>query len=394
MALIEIDQLVFEYPGHRALDGVSLRLERGSVTALVGPNGAGKSTLLRCMAGLERPLSGQIRIDGVSVIDAPRQVHRKLGYLSDFFGLYEGLRVRQCLAYAALAVGVARQQLPERVAQVAQAMDLTALLQRRPSELSRGQRQRLAIGQAIIHSPQVLLLDEPASGLDPQARSSLAALFRRLQAQGMTLLVSSHILSELDEYSTHILSIRQGRIVSHEDLRASAHWPQPAGPGEPGADGAAALPGPAATDAPLRQQLPPHLYPYLLELACAPGQEQALQARLETAWAQLPHSQGLPPPARHAPASPPSALPPSPAGPAHLAPNGAEPAASLQWQLWLPAAAAARAQLVQQLVAAGLPLAGLWPLRQRLQERYARSLQTEPPSERPTDQPPHAGERP
>ncbi|WP_238946427.1 ABC transporter ATP-binding protein [Vandammella animalimorsus] len=383
MALIEIDQLVFEYPGHRALDGVSLRLERGSVTALVGPNGAGKSTLLRCMAGLETPLSGQIRIDGISVIDAPRQVHRKLGYLSDFFGLYEGLRVRQCLAYAALAVGVARQQLPGRVAQVAQAMDLTALLQRRPGELSRGQRQRLAIGQAIIHSPQVLLLDEPASGLDPQARSSLAALFRQLQAQGMTLLVSSHILSELDEYSTHILSIRQGRIVSHEDLRASPHWPQPAGPDAP-----------AAADAPQRQQRDPHLYPHLLELACAPDEEQALQARLEAAWAQLPHSQGLPPPARHASASPPSVLPPSPAGQAHWVPNGAEPAASLQWQLWLPAAATARAQLVQQLVAAGLPVAGLWPLRLRLQERYARSLQTEPPSPWPTEQPPHAGERP
>ncbi|WP_430739397.1 ABC transporter ATP-binding protein [Vandammella animalimorsus] len=390
MALIEIDQLVFEYPGHRALDGVSLRLERGSVTALVGPNGAGKSTLLRCMAGLETPLSGQIRIDGISVIDAPRQVHRKLGYLSDFFGLYEGLRVRQCLAYAALAVGVARQQLPGRVAQVAQAMDLTALLQRRPGELSRGQRQRLAIGQAIIHSPQVLLLDEPASGLDPQARSSLAALFRQLQAQGMTLLVSSHILSELDEYSTHILSIRQGRIVSHEDLRASLHWPQPAGPGALGPGGDAAAPAPTAADAPQRQ----HLYPHLLELACAPGQEQTLQARLEAVWAQLPHNQGLPSPARHAPASPPSALPPSTVGQAHWAPNGAEPAASLQWQLWLPAAAAARAQLVQQLVAAGLPVAGLWPLRQRLQERYARSLQTEPPSPWPTEHPPHAGERP
>ncbi|WP_425525932.1 ABC transporter ATP-binding protein [Vandammella animalimorsus] len=390
MALIEIDQLVFEYPGHRALDGISLRLERGSVTALVGPNGAGKSTLLRCMAGLETPLSGQIRIDGISVIDAPRQVHRKLGYLSDFFGLYEGLRVRQCLAYAALAVGVARQQLPGRVAQVAQAMDLTALLQRRPGELSRGQRQRLAIGQAIIHSPQVLLLDEPASGLDPQARSSLAALFRQLQAQGMTLLVSSHILSELDEYSTHILSIRQGRIVSHEDLRASLHWPQPAGSGALGPGGDAAAPAPTAADAPQRQ----HLYPHLLELACAPGQEQTLQARLEAVWAQLPHSQGLPSPARHAPASPPLALSPLPAGQAHLPPNGAEPAASLQWQLWLPAAAAARAQLVQQLVAAGLPVAGLWPLRQRLQERYARSLQTEPPSPWPTEQPPHAGERP
>lgn len=219
--MIAVTDLIFEYPGHRALDGISLEIAAGSVTALVGPNGAGKSTLLRCLAGLEQPLSGQVHVQGIDVAAQPRQVHRHLGYLSDFFGLYERLTVAQGLEYAARAMGLERRAAQARVPQVAQQLDLLSLLERLPSQLSRGQRQRLAIGQAIIHRPAVLLLDEPASGLDPEARSDLAALMRQLQAQGMTLVVSSHILSELDEYCTHLLALRGGRIESHAALQAA-----------------------------------------------------------------------------------------------------------------------------------------------------------------------------
>lgn len=225
--MITVTDLIFEYPGHRALDGIGLEIAAGSVTALVGPNGAGKSTLLRCLAGLEQPLSGQVRVCGIDVAAQPRQVHRHLGYLSDFFGLYERLTVAQGLEYAARAMGLERQAAQARVPQVAQQLDLLPLLERLPSQLSRGQRQRLAIGQAIIHQPAVLLLDEPASGLDPEARSGLAVLLRQLQAQGMTLIVSSHILSELDEYCTHLLALRGGRIESHAPL-LPAHASQPA----------------------------------------------------------------------------------------------------------------------------------------------------------------------
>lgn len=218
--MITVTDLVFEYPGHRALDGVHLHIAAGSVTALVGPNGAGKSTLLRCIAGLDLPLSGQVRVQGIHVASQPRLVHQHLGYLSDFYGLYERLSARHCLHYAALAMGIAPAAVPGRVQAVATQLDLLPLLERLPSQLSRGQRQRLAIGQAIIHQPAVLLLDEPASGLDPEARASLSQLFRQLQAQGMTLVVSSHILSELDEYCTHILALRQGRIEHHSALQA------------------------------------------------------------------------------------------------------------------------------------------------------------------------------
>lgn len=216
--MIQISGLTFDYPGHRALNNVSLTVSEGSVTALVGPNGAGKTTLMRCIAGLETPLSGSIHVAGMDVIANPREVHRTTGYLSDFFGLYKDLTVAQCLEYAAASQGLPETAIAEAIAKTAQQLDLTSRLQQTSGILSRGLRQRVAIGQAIIHKPKLLLLDEPASGLDPEARASLAALFRELQSAGMTLLVSSHILAELDEYSTHMLSLREGRVLDNRAL--------------------------------------------------------------------------------------------------------------------------------------------------------------------------------
>jgi ABC-2 type transport system ATP-binding protein len=219
--MIEISNLTFDYPGHRALDDVTLTVATGSVTALVGPNGAGKTTLMRCIAGLETPLTGVIRVADMDVIDQPREVHRIMGYLSDFFGLYQDLSVAHCLEYAAAAQGLPEADVPAAVERTAQRLDLTDKLHQLSGSLSRGQRQRVAIGQAIIHQPKVLLLDEPASGLDPEARANLAVLFRQLQADGMTLLVSSHILAELDEYSTHMLALREGRILENRELKST-----------------------------------------------------------------------------------------------------------------------------------------------------------------------------
>lgn len=217
--MIEITGLTFDYPGHRALDDVTLTVANGSVTALVGPNGAGKTTLMRCIAGLETPLSGSITVGGMDVVEQPRAVHRIMGYLSDFFGLYQDLSVARCLEYAAAAQGLPEHDIPAAIERTAQRLDLSDKLHQLSGSLSRGQRQRVAIGQAIIHQPKVLLLDEPASGLDPEARASLAALFRQLQADGMTLLVSSHILAELDEYSSHMLALRDGRILENRALQ-------------------------------------------------------------------------------------------------------------------------------------------------------------------------------
>ena len=221
-AAIEVSGLLFEYPGVRALEDVSFTVAAGSVTALVGPNGAGKTTLLRCLAGLELPLEGRIEVAGVDVLEEPRAVHRRIGYLSDFYGLYDALTVRQCFAHAAAAHGVDESALEGAVGRTAERLDLAGLTGRRAAELSRGQRQRVAIGQALIHDPEVLMLDEPASGLDPEARHALALLFKRLSAEGMTLLVSSHILAELDEYSTDMLVMRGGRLLEAKPIAGAA----------------------------------------------------------------------------------------------------------------------------------------------------------------------------
>jgi ABC-2 type transport system ATP-binding protein len=216
--VISVDGVVFDYPGKRALHGVSVEVPAGAVLALVGPNGAGKSTLMRVIAGLDEPVAGSVKIDGVSVLDEPRLAHRRLGYLSDFFGLYEDLTVRRCLLHAASIRAVPEAALGAAVDRTAARLGLTDRMDDTAASLSRGLKQRLAIAQAIVHEPVVLLLDEPAAGLDPEARSSLSALFRSLQAQGMTLMVSSHILAELEEYSTHMLAIRDGRVAAFTGL--------------------------------------------------------------------------------------------------------------------------------------------------------------------------------
>jgi ABC-2 type transport system ATP-binding protein len=221
--MIAVKQLIFEYPNLRALDEVSFHIAKGSITALVGPNGAGKTTLLRCMAALEQPVSGEIRIADIDVLEHPRECHRMIGYLSDFFGLYDRLTVRQCLHYVARAQGIADEHCSDAIARVSQGLHITDRLDVLAGTLSRGLRQRVAIAQAIIHEPQVVLLDEPASGLDPEARHELAELFLALQQQGMTLLVSSHILAELEAYSTDMLVLREGKIIEQVAIKQAQH---------------------------------------------------------------------------------------------------------------------------------------------------------------------------
>jgi ABC-2 type transport system ATP-binding protein len=157
-------------------------------------------------------------MNGNDILAEPRATHRLIGYLSDFFGLYEELTVRQCLRYAALSHGIPDDRHGQLITSCAEQLEISDRLDMKAGSLSRGQRQRLAIAQAIVHEPKFLLLDEPASGLDPEARHSLALLFRRLRDNGMTLLVSSHILSELEEYSTDMLVLRSGRIIEHAPL--------------------------------------------------------------------------------------------------------------------------------------------------------------------------------
>ena len=216
--MIEIQGLVFDYPGHRALHSIDLSIAGGAITALVGPNGAGKTTLLRLMAALETPYDGRVTIDGLDTRAAPRAIHERLGYLPDFFGLYDALSVRRCLFYAARAHGIGPDRAKGAAEAAAARVGLTDRMEQAAGSLSRGLRQRLAIAQAIVHSPAVLLLDEPAAGLDPQARRDLSRLLLELRDGGMTLVVSSHILAELEDYSDRMVIVDKGRIAGGESI--------------------------------------------------------------------------------------------------------------------------------------------------------------------------------
>ena len=217
-AVVQVRDLVYDYPTARALFGVSFDIEPGSITALVGPNGAGKTTLMRCLSALETPYSGSVFVDGLDVEEHPRDIHKRLGFLQDFFGLYDDLSVRQCLDYHAAAHGVVRAERAAAVELSAERLGLADRLGQKAGTLSRGLRQRLAIAQAIIHSPNLLLLDEPASGLDPEARQELSRLLVALRDEGMTLIVSSHILAELEDYSTHMMIMQDGRLTENSAI--------------------------------------------------------------------------------------------------------------------------------------------------------------------------------
>jgi ABC-2 type transport system ATP-binding protein len=217
-SIVEVENLVFEYPGKRALHGVSFTINPGSVTALVGPNGAGKTTIMRCVAALDRPFSGRVRVGGIDTQHDPRGCHRLLSFLPDFFGLYEQLTVRQSLTFMVRIHEVPEAQVACAVQRAVADVQLEGYQDRIAAELSRGLRQRLAIAMAIIHRPRVLLLDEPASGLDPEGRHALSQLIVALRDSGITIVVSSHILSELENYSSEMLTCKDGRIIAHEVL--------------------------------------------------------------------------------------------------------------------------------------------------------------------------------
>jgi ABC-2 type transport system ATP-binding protein len=219
--MIQVNHLNYEYPDKRALEDVTFHIPEGSITALVGPNGAGKTTLLRALAALSKPLSGTVFIDGRSAIDEPREVHLRVGYLSDFFGLYDQLTVTQSLAFTAYSRLDGEADYEAAIQKAIQRSGVSSFADKKIAALSRGMRQRVGIAQAIIHQPKVLLLDEPASGLDPEARHSLSELLLELRASGMTIIVSSHILAELEDYSTDMLVIQDGKMIEHRTLKGS-----------------------------------------------------------------------------------------------------------------------------------------------------------------------------
>ncbi|MGV8895917.1 MAG: ABC transporter ATP-binding protein [Rhodoglobus sp.] len=197
----------------------------GTVTGLIGPNGSGKTTLMLMLASLLQPEGGSIRIAGFDPMDATAEVRSRMGWMPDVLGSWANLSVRSTLEYAARMYGMGRPTASARADDLVQLVDLAELAASPTRVLSRGQKQKLSLARALIHDPEVLLLDEPASGLDPGARTQLRLLVRRLAAEGKTILVSSHVLTELDEMADGVVYIDGGVTASDEVVarsRASA----------------------------------------------------------------------------------------------------------------------------------------------------------------------------
>ena len=213
-AMLEIDGLVRYFEDVRAVDGVSFSVERGQVLGFIGHNGAGKTTTMRILATLDAPQGGDARVGGHSVVDAPHEVRRISGFMPDYAGVYANMTVGEYLDFFARAHNLRGAPRRAAVANVVDFMGLGELRDRAAESLSKGLKQRVALGRAIIHDPQVLILDEPAANLDPRARIEFRTLIRELAAGGKTILLSSHILTELAEMCDTVAVIEKGRLLA------------------------------------------------------------------------------------------------------------------------------------------------------------------------------------
>jgi ABC-2 type transport system ATP-binding protein len=209
---IEISDLHHDYKRQQALRGVSFAVERGSIHGFVGPNGAGKTTTLKILATLLKPQRGMVRVFGLEVVADYKNVRRKTGFMPDHFSLYRQMTVQEYLDFFAAAYGM---DLQERTRVVGDVLALTEMESRRSDlikGLSRGMQQRISLARVLVHDPTLLLLDEPASGLDPRARIELMDIIRELRRMGKTIFISSHILSELAELCDSVTILDRGTV--------------------------------------------------------------------------------------------------------------------------------------------------------------------------------------
>ena len=217
--LVSIENLIVRYGKTEAVHGISLTIPRGAIYGFIGPNGAGKTSTIKVLATLLRPSAGKVRVCGHDVSVSPGEVRRKIGYLPDFFGVYDDLSAEEYLHFFAAAYHIPSAKRRGIISDVLALTDLTAKAQSPVDALSRGMKQRLGIARLLLHDPDFLLLDEPANGLDPRARIEMRELLKELQKLGKTILISSHILHELAQFCTHIGILEQGRVVAAGPLQ-------------------------------------------------------------------------------------------------------------------------------------------------------------------------------
>jgi ABC-2 type transport system ATP-binding protein len=221
--MINIQHIYKRYRSVHALEDLSLEIPQGAIYGLIGPNGAGKTTLLRILGALIPPTTGQVWFGNEEVTQSPTTIQRKVGYMPDFFGVYPDLTSEEYLEFYAGIHGIARRKRASVVSDLLELVDLTPKRDALVETLSRGMQQRLCLARALIHDPDVLLLDEPASGLDPRARVEFRELLRTLHGMGKTIVISSHILLELAEMCSDIAIIRAGQLVMAGNVEQVTH---------------------------------------------------------------------------------------------------------------------------------------------------------------------------
>ncbi|GJM39699.1 MAG: ABC transporter ATP-binding protein [Acidimicrobiales bacterium] len=214
MNALSMSGVVKRYGSTVAVAGLDLDVAAGSLLGLIGPNGAGKSTTLAMAATLTRATEGSIEVLGVDAIAEPREVRRRVGFMPDQMGFYDDMTVDDYLLFFADAHEIPRKERPALIDNLLELVELGPLRERPVAALSRGQSQRLGIGRVLVHDPELLLLDEPASGLDPVARADLLDLLRQLRDLGKTIVISTHILSELEPICTEVAVMAAGRVVA------------------------------------------------------------------------------------------------------------------------------------------------------------------------------------
>lgn len=217
--MIEIKGLTKKYGSFTALDNLNLSLDEGVVFGFVGANGAGKSTTFSILATLLSPTSGDAFINGKSVVREPKEVRQQLGYMPDFFGVYDQLKADEYLDFYGASYGLSYAERQVLIPQLLELVNLTHKRYEYVDLLSRGMKQRLCLARALIHDPKVLILDEPASGLDPRARVEMRDILKHLKSMGKTILISSHILPELAEMCDEIGVIDNGKLIAHGNVQ-------------------------------------------------------------------------------------------------------------------------------------------------------------------------------
>ena len=217
--MIRCENLRRTYGKTVAVDNLNLHIEAGELHAFVGPNGAGKTTAMRILATLMKPTSGDAFVDGVSVSESPQQARKLVGYMPDFFGVYDNLKAWEYLDFYAGCVGIEARDRRRRLDEL---LELTALSDKREAyvdHLSRGMKQRLCLARALLHDPKLLILDEPASGMDPLARAQMREILTQVGRMGKTVLISSHILPELSQLCSHVTILERGKLVYSGSVR-------------------------------------------------------------------------------------------------------------------------------------------------------------------------------